>query len=281
MKTKKQVISTEQQGLGVALWLCPKPNSALYDKLSTLSSSVSTLFPGSPPKFEPHITITTNIQVDLDDPSKAKDDVDRILSASAIALRSLPKNHSNLVKLGKINSQRKFFQKLYFEVESDPNLISFARIMREIFVITPEDIEAENRKCNPHLYTTDSHGNTVKRKPSKKKVTSSWNGGQVENQQTKQFDTEEIRRRASYKAAEWAESEYHPHLSLVYSNLWPIDNALWRTIKTRITDYLGVEDVDAEGMQDMGYGWDGGVLKLVLCEGEVYEWIVLGSVDIH
>lgn len=266
------------QGLGVALWLCPKSNSQIYDKLSTLQSSVSTLFPGQPPRFEPHITITTNVFVNLDDAAKAKDDVDRILSASAVALQSLPKGHSPLIKLGKIDSQRKFFQKLYFEVLPDPNLISFARIIREIFVITPEDIEAENRKQNPHLYTTDSHGTVVRRKllKSKKKHSSR----QSEETPVKEFDTEEIRRRASYKAAEWVEKEYQPHLSLAYSNLWPIDNALWRTIRTRVSDHLGVDDVE-EGLQDKGFGWDLGVLKLVLCEGDVSEWIVLGSVDVH
>ncbi|CAK9437369.1 uncharacterized protein LODBEIA_P17470 [Lodderomyces beijingensis] len=263
--------------MGVALWLCPKSNSSIYDKLSTLSGSLNTLFPGQCPRFEPHVTITTNVAVDLHDKAQMKEDVDKILSASAVALQSsLSKSHSDLVTLGSIRSERAFFRKLYFDVAPDPNLISFARIIREIFVIAPEDIEIENRKQNPHLYTTDHHGNVIRRKSSKKHSSRS-----TEETKTKEFDTEEIRRRASYKAAEWAEKEYHPHVSLVYSSLWPIDTALWRTIKTRITDYLGVDDVDREDLEDIGYGWDGGVLKLVLCEGDVTEWVVLGSVDIH
>ena len=133
-------------------------------------SSLNTLFPGLPPKFEPHITITTNISLDLADQSKTKDDVDRILSASAVAMNSLPKNHESLVKLGNVNSQRKFFKKLYFEVEKDPNLVSFARIIRELFVIVPQDIEKENIKQNPQLYTKDNNGNTIRRKPLKRKV---------------------------------------------------------------------------------------------------------------
>ncbi|KAI5954459.1 hypothetical protein KGF54_002234 [Candida jiufengensis] len=250
--------------MGVALWLCPRPNSQIFDKLSTLMSSINTLFPGQSPKFEPHITITTNININLEDQSKTRDDVDKVLSSCAVALQSLPKNHNNLVTLGKISSQRKFFQKLYFEVAKDPNLISFARIIRELFVIVPTDIENENKKQNPHLYTTDSHGVTVRRKPSKKH-------SKDQQPTIKQFDTTEIQRAASYKAAEWAEKEYLPHLSLVYNNMWPIDNALWLTIKQRITDYLGIDDVDAEGLEDNGYGWDGGVLKLVLCDGDVNE----------
>ena len=31
----------------------------------------------------------------------------------------------------------------------------------------------------------------------------------------------------------------------------------------------------------LGYWWEFGVLKLVLCEGDVNDWVVLGSVDIH
>ncbi|KAL6454374.1 CPD1 2' [Candida maltosa Xu316] len=247
--------------MGVALWLCPKTNTPVYDKLTTVMSSLNTLFPGQPPKFEPHITITTNISIDLDDKAKTKDDVDKILSASAVAMSSLPKNHESLVKVGKVNSQRKFFKKLYFEVEKDPNLVSFARIIRELFVIVPQDIEKENMKHNPHLYTTDSHGNTVKRRPSRRK---SGTPPKVE-----EFDTTEIQRAATYKAAEWSIDEYDPHISLVYSDLWPIHSALWRNINSRVSDI------------DWDVDWEFNVLKLVLCEGDVNDWIVLGSVDIH
>lgn len=223
-------------------------------------SSLNTLFPGLPPKFEPHITITTNISLDLADQSKTKDDVDRILSASAVAMNSLPKNHESLVKLGNVNSQRKFFKKLYFEVEKDPNLVSFARIIRELFVIVPQDIEKENIKQNPQLYTKDNNGNTIRRKPLKKKSKTT---------EVKEFDTSFIRQAAAYKAAEWSVQEFDPHISLVYSDLWPLHSALWRNINTRILDI----DWDIE--------WEFGVLKLVLCEGNVNDWVVLGSVDIH
>ncbi|CAI5755620.1 unnamed protein product [Candida verbasci] len=259
-------------GLGVALWLCPKRNTQIYDKINTLQCSLNTLFPDQPPRFEPHITITTNIIIDLDDPQITRDDVDRILSASVVAIRSLPKNHENLIKLSNIDSQRKLFKKLYFQVLRDPNLISFARIIRELFVIIPSDIEKENQKQNPHLYTQDVNGVTIKRKPSKK------HKHKEEQLPIKKFDTSHIEAAAAYKAAEWSQQEYDPHLSLVYSNLWPIDNALWRTIKTRISDNLNVESCD--DIINTGLGWDGGVLKLVLCEGDVNEWVTLGSVDI-
>ncbi|RLV95398.1 2'3'-cyclic-nucleotide 3'-phosphodiesterase [Spathaspora sp. JA1] len=277
--------STNFDKIGVALWLCPRANSQLYDKLKTLMGSLNTLFPGQPPTFEPHITITTNIVIDLDDTNKTRDEVDRILSASAVALSSLPKNHDNLIRLGRVNSQRKFFKKLYFQVDNDPNLVSFARIIRELFVILPYDIEQENIKLNPHLYTKDSHGNVIKRKHSTKKhrLSSPTTQTNTTSPEAKQFDTTGLQYLATQKAAEWSNTEFDPHLSLVYSNIHPIDNALWRTIKTRISDYLNIDNIDNDDFNssDSGLGWDGGVLKLVLCEGDVNDWIVLGSVDVH
>lgn len=277
-KRRASVSITNEQPLsdiGVALWLCPRTNTQLYDKLTTLMSSLNTLFPGQPPKFEPHITITSNIVIDLDDQSNTRETVDRILSASATALNSLPNNHKQLVSLGKIKSQRKFFKKLYFQVEKDPNLVSLARIIRELFVIVPTDIEEENIRQNPHLYTKNDEGKTIKRKPSKHKGGTSSPPAVV-----KEFDTTLIQQMATEKAAEWTQTEFDPHLSLVYSDMHPIDNALWMTIKTRIQDYLNVssEELETEGVN---LGWDGGVLKLVLCEGNVNEWITLGSVDLH
>lgn len=259
-------------GLGVSLWLCPKRNSPLYDKLSTLMASLQTLFPGQPASFEPHITITSNIKIDLDDSVKRKDDVDKILSASVVAINSLPKNHSDLVSLGKLNSQRKFFKKLYFEVRRDPSLVSFARIIRELFVVLPNAIEEEDKALNPKLYTTDSKGNKVKVKKHKH------GESEVEH---KKVDIEKLQRESALKAAEWSTGEFDPHLSLIYSEMYPIDSALWRTINTRVQDYLNVDKDDASDLSNTGLGWDGGVLKLVLCEGDVNDWIVLGSVDLH
>lgn len=232
--------------------------------------SLATLFPGQAPKFDPHITITSNIKIDLNNPH---DDVDKILSASATALNSLPQNHSPLITLGRVNSQRKFFKKLYFQASKDPNLLSFTRIMRELFVILPSKIDIENQKVNPHLYTKDNHGNSIKRRPLKK-------GKHSELIETKPLDMERLNREAAEEAAQWI-NEFDPHLSLAYSDIYPIDNALWRTIKTRIQDYLNIDDCDSEDLVDNGLSWDGGVLKLVLTEGDVNDWIVLGRVDLH
>lgn len=240
--------------------------------------SLNTIFPGQAPKFDPHVTITTNVDINLDDSNKTRDDVDRILLASAVALNSLPKNHESLIKLGKINSQRKFFKKLYFQVGKDPNLLSFARIIRELFVILPEIIDRENKIHNPQLYTRDSHGEIVLK--SKIKKPKSHHSPEPESN-LKPLDMDRIHQESAVAAAEWVVDEFDPHLSLVYSDIHPIDSALWRTIKTRVLDYLNIDNCDSEFIDDNGLGWNGGVLKLVLCEGDVNDWVTLGSVDIH
>lgn len=235
--------------------------------------SLNTVFPGLPPRFEPHITISTNIAVNLENP---KDDVDRILSQCSAALSMLPKaaNHDHWIRLGRVNSQRKFFQKLYFQVLEEPTLISFARIVRELFVVLPAKVEAEHKEKNPHMYHKDHDGNPVRRRL----LTKSRSGPAREVE----VDMAKIQRELAQEAASWAQGEYNPHLSLVYSDLHPIDNALWHTIRLRILDYLGIDncDLDSWNVSGNGISWEGGVLKLVLCEGDVKDWVVLGSVDV-
>lgn len=269
--------NTDHIGLGVALWLCPKKTSPLHDKLETLMNSLNTVFPGLPPKFEPHVTITTNIDVDL---HNAKDDVDRILSACCIALNSLPRSpeDEHWIRLGRVNSQRKFFKKLYFQVLRDPTLVSFARIVRELFVILPQKTEQENRVKNPHLYHKDHSGNFVRRRKLQLKKSLS-----RQEPIDVALDIARIQQELAEEAAAWSVQEFDPHLSLVYSELHPIDNALWHTIRSRALDYLSIDNCDL-GLWDEdsnGLHWDGGVLRLMLCEGDVSEWAELGSVDLH
>lgn len=241
-------------------------------------SSLGTVFPGPPPKFEPHVTITTNVNVDMENP---KDDVDRILSACCIALNSLPRHSEDehWIKLGKVNSQRHFFKKLYFEVLRDPKLISFARIVRELFVILPQKIEEEDRRKNPHLFHTDRTGKLVRRRKSTKKSLLLPKAEPI----PVALDIPRLQQELAVLAAEWTLEEFDPHLSLVYSDLQPIDNALWHTIRSRVLDYLSLDNCDLNtwSIDGNGFSWEGGVLKLVLCEGDVNDWVVLGSVDLH
>jgi 2',3'-cyclic-nucleotide 3'-phosphodiesterase len=90
---------------------------------------------------------------------------------------------------------------------------------------------------------------------------------------------------AKYKAQEWASDVLDPHISLIYTDLPHFDNALIRTMSTRVSDYLNCDDSFnvnvSDTLVDLGLGWSGGVLKIVRCEGPVEEWEVLGSADIH
>lgn len=241
-------------------------------------SSLNTVFPGLSPKFEPHVTITSNIYVDLQNP---KDDVDRILSACCIALNSLPRNSADehWIRLSRMSSQRKYFKKLYFQVLRDPTLLSFARIVRELFVILPQKTEQEQKLKNPHLFQKDHSGNLVRRRKLQSRKSSLTKKEPIEVA----IDLPRIQKELAEEAAAWSAQEFDPHLSLVYSNLHPIDNALWHTIRSRVLDYLSIDDCDLDvwDVNSNGLNWAGGVLKLVLCEGEVSEWTELGSVDLH
>ncbi|KAM9905152.1 hypothetical protein OXX79_002332 [Metschnikowia pulcherrima] len=283
MQIHKKTYSMKQKpantNLGVSLWLCPKKNTALYDKLQVLMRSLATVFPGQPPQFEPHITITSNIVLDTEN---ARDDVNRILSACCIALDSLPRDSvdEHWIRTGRVASQKRYFKKLYFQVFRDPTLVSFARIVRELFVILPEKTELENKAKNPHLFTTDSAGNIVRRKSASRDRKHAQKQTQLPESA---LDLPRIRSESASEAARWSTDEFDPHLSLVYSDLHPIDTALWHTIRSRVSDYLSLEDCDSVQWDVHGNGlsWEGGVLKLVLCEGDVSEWPVLGSVDLH
>lgn len=88
---------------------------------------------------------------------------------------------------------------------------------------------------------------------------------------------------AKYSAQDWCNDQFDPHLSLVYTNLNHFDNALIRTIKTRVEDLLDTDPLFFENGELLDYdlGWKNGVLKIVRCEGPVEEWQILGKVDIH
>jgi len=89
--------------------------------------------------------------------------------------------------------------------------------------------------------------------------------------------------KAKYNAQDWCNEIFDPHLSLVYTDLTHFDNALVRTIKTRVEDLLDTDSIRFEDGELLDYdlGWKNGVLKIVRCEGPVNEWEVLGSVDLH
>lgn len=84
----------------------------------------------------------------------------------------------------------------------------------------------------------------------------------------------EAARQAAHEASEWMKNEFEPHVSLVYSSAYPIEEALQETVNSRLRDVFG------ENFMRQKFGFKGSRLSLVYCEGPVSEWKVLGYRDI-
>ncbi|CUS23041.1 LAQU0S08e00826g1_1 [Lachancea quebecensis] len=93
------------------------------------------------------------------------------------------------------------------------------------------------------------------------------------------------------EAAEWLTEEFRPHVSLVYSDVYHVNQALERVIAQRIEDALDLQLHKVRVAGDHNQctwqfdspmtGWGvPGVFKVVRCEGPVNEWEVLGSVEV-
>ncbi|ODQ66730.1 2,3 cyclic phosphodiesterase, partial [Nadsonia fulvescens var. elongata DSM 6958] len=193
--------------------------------------------------FAPHITITTGIILNHDhsspesSSSAAKAEIDLILDKALSAARSVP---NFTITLQSVKTGAFFFKKVYFEISpSNSALASLAQLSREVFVLLPQAIANQ-----PHYHAL-SEGDRAR------------------------IDAEVAKR-----AQSWAQSEFDPHLSLVYSELYPVNEALQRTINQRLEDALG------PGFETRGIGWSGGRLSLVRCEGPIHQWQKLGYRDI-
>ncbi|CDO96143.1 unnamed protein product [Kluyveromyces dobzhanskii CBS 2104] len=89
----------------------------------------------------------------------------------------------------------------------------------------------------------------------------------------------------------WLFEEFHPHLSLAYSDIYPMDQAMIRLIRQRVEDLFDVatyevkphdRDQDAYKLQHTLSGWSFPLtFKVVRCEGPVEEWEVLSEVTVH
>ncbi|AET40309.1 2',3'-cyclic-nucleotide 3'-phosphodiesterase Ecym_5571 [Eremothecium cymbalariae DBVPG len=94
---------------------------------------------------------------------------------------------------------------------------------------------------------------------------------------------------------DWVLNSFEPHVSLVYSDMYHVDQALLRVVQQRIEDALGTSLIkDGQAAIDTGIrnqfvwmleqeleGWNvPGTLKIVRCEGPLHQWEVLGSVDV-
>lgn len=95
----------------------------------------------------------------------------------------------------------------------------------------------------------------------------------------------------SQRAATWARDEFRPHLSLLYSDTYPISQAFLRVIQQRVEDALDVHMSAGAPRSDHQVRWQfsgtpacswglPGTFKVVRCEGPVGQWQVLGRADV-
>ncbi|GMM33192.1 2',3'-cyclic-nucleotide 3'-phosphodiesterase [Saccharomycopsis crataegensis] len=310
--------------MGIALWLVPKSHSLFYESADSLIISLHTLFDNAP-TFEPHITITSGIVINT--PS----DVAVLLNSALAAINSLNQIHQQrreeqqqqrkqmenqsdtslndnntnisesssenaisdqLILFDKLEFGKKYFQKVKLSVYPNPNLVSFARIIRELFVEAPglkQRVLQQSSSLAPPSNDRPKRSKSLsKRVASNSSALSSATSESTEGGSSTTLSGEinpaDISSLAMKAAERWSLEEFNPHLSLVYSNVYAIDSALERTIKTRVEDLLSVLiDGDNRLVDDAAnlYWPDDGCLKLVRCEGEVKDWEVLGSIDYH
>lgn len=163
---------------------------------------------------------------------KTQGDVDRVLDGAHAAAKSVP--HVDVV-LQHVTYGSHYFRKVVLEVEPQAELVSLAAICREKYIIWPETLSSTR---NYDALSEQEH--------------------------------DELDAAVSDKATKWVTEEYKPHLSLVYSDLYPISEAIRHTVEQRLRDVFG------STYATRGIGWTGGRIALVHCQGPPDQWRVLG-----
>lgn len=235
----------------VALWLAPRRGTPLYDTLSLLIQSLQLLFPDAP-VFEPHITITNELHVD------SVHEAMQVLQGAQVAVDVLRKQRNEAIAAHQAASPgndpkrphfitfkefgvgKRYFDKVHLVVAKTPQLVLLARFIREMYVALPQANSARQRADL----------------------------------------LEDANVRAQRVALQWALEEFHPHVLVAYLDTYPLDQALLRTLETRLKDALEVGELDHR-LLDHQLGWSGGVLKVMRCEGPIAEWSELASIDLH
>lgn len=205
-------------------------------KHSPLYDALHTIIDGLRPLFDDGHTFEPHVTLTSNITVSSQAQVEEILNRAVAASKAVPAIN---VVFTKLSYGSRFFKKVYLQVDATAELVSLARICREEFVTMPQAI------ANEKYYAALS-----------------------------EEDRTRISISASKEADDWVRNEYDPHLSLVYSDVYPVDEASKRTIDTRLSDIFGA------GYGQKGLGWTNGRLQLVQCEGPVEEWKVLGFRDI-
>lgn len=165
-----------------------------------------------------------------------KSQVEEILDRTVAAAKSVP--HMDII-LQQLSFGKHKYRKVVLEVMPQQELVSLAMICRESFVILPS------------LVARSQHYNAMS-----------------------EAEQKAIHDQASAAAEEWAKTEYRPHLSLVYSNIYSVTEANRRSIDQRLSDVFG------QNYATRGIGWTNGRIVLVACEGDPEDWEVLGYRDL-
>ncbi|KAH0615148.1 uncharacterized protein H6S33_000784 [Morchella sextelata] len=79
-------------------------------------------------------------------------------------------------------------------------------------------------------------------------------------------------------AEKWAREKFTPHVSLVYSNLWPVPEDVSKAIENDVLSAgVGLSGVSGSNSEPDMNGWKGGKLVLVPTGKPLDEWIVLAE----
>lgn len=205
-------------------------------KGSPLYEALKSTMDGIKPLFDDALPFEPHITITSDIEAQSTGQVEYVLDRALAASKAVPAID---VVFSSLTYGSTFTKKVYFKVEPRAPLMSLARISREEFVTSPRMMASQKN------YSALS-----------------------------QEDKDRLTQQASQQADDWVKNEYKPHLSLAYSNAYPIDEALQRTIETRLGDVFGPD------FNTRGLGWTNGRLALVLCEGPVDEWQTLGYRDL-
>ncbi|SCU99393.1 LAFA_0G23794g1_1 [Lachancea sp. 'fantastica'] len=93
------------------------------------------------------------------------------------------------------------------------------------------------------------------------------------------------------EASSWLLNDFQPHISLVYSDMYHVNQALERVIAQRIEDTLdlslqenavaGERNQKTWSFSRLVSGWSlPGTFKVINCDGPIQDWHVLGSVEV-
>lgn len=168
--------------------------------------------------------------------AKTQADVDNILDRASAAAKSV----SDLdVIIRELTFGSAFFRKVVLEVQARPELLSLAAICREHFIELPRLV-----------------------------------GKSKYYEALSESEQSSIQKEATDEAVRWVNSDYKPHISLVYSNIYPLTEDIRHTVHQRLSDVFG------NTYAVRGIGWTGGRLALVWCEGDVSDWKTLGYRDL-